>query len=136
MFLFEGAHNAEVLLNEANGERSRALVTIPSGAGKVAPGTLLTTAGAVATDWTTVALVNLNWVDATSAAKQAAVISCDAEVHGEFLAWGAATDTNKKAAESALAERGIIVRWTTPPSGDVANGGGVGVVEEGDATGA
>lgn len=130
MALNEGAHNAEFILSEAAGERSRGLVTIPSGQGKIAPGTLLTSAGAkAAADYADAALVNINWVDATSAAQKAAVISRDAEVHGEFLAWPTAeTDAHKVAAVASLAERGILVRWTVHPAGIAYNGGDAGIV--------
>jgi hypothetical protein len=130
MALNEGAHNAEFILSEASGERSRGLVTIPAGQGKVAPGTLLTTAGVrAAADYSDAAIININWVDATTVAQKAAIFSRDGEVHGEFLAWpNAETDVHKVAAVAALAERGILVRWTVHPAGIAYNGGDAGIV--------
>lgn len=130
MALNEGAHNAEFILSEAGGERSRALAHIPAATGRIAPGTLLTATGAkAAADYSDAVQININWVDATGAAAvPAATFARDGEVHGEFLAWPAnETDAHKVAAVAALAERGILVRWTTPPAGVAFNGGDAGV---------
>lgn len=115
----EGVHNAEFLLSEANGQYSREVVTISSGAGVVQAGSLLNSANAVVDGsgvaYNTAAKVVLNTVDATDADVKAAVIVRHAEVHGDLLAWpDAATTANKETAATALATAGIIVRWTYP----------------------
>lgn len=113
----EGVHNAEFLLSEGNGQISRELIVIASGAGIVAAGTLLTSANVpITNNYGDAAKIVYGTVDATDAAAEAAAIARQAEVHGELLAWpDAATDNDKLAASTALAAQGIIVRWTVEP---------------------
>lgn len=115
-----GARTAEFLLAEANGERSRGLIVIPSGSGAVAAGTIVDATGAPITNAAaaTAAAIVYGAVDATTADAKAAAIIGDAEVHGEMLQWPAgATDASKLAVADALADRGIVVRWTQRPVG-------------------
>ncbi len=116
-----GVRNAEFLLAEANGERSRSLFEIPAASGSLIAGTILKADGApllLAADVATAVGVLYGAVDATDAAQKAAVIAKDAEVHGELLAWPAGfTDANKLAVADALENKGIIVRWTQRPVG-------------------
>jgi len=115
-----GARTADFLLAEANGERSRGLLVITSGAGVVDAGTIVDIDGAPITNAAaaTAAAVVYGSVDATDADAKAAAIIRDAEVHGEMLKWPAgATDANKLAVADALADRGIVIRWTQRPAG-------------------
>ena len=115
-----GVRNAEFLLAEANGERSRSLFEIPAASGVLVPGTILKATGApllLAADVATAVAVLYGGVDATLAVK-AAVIAKDAEVHGELLAWPEDfVDADKLAVADALENKGIIVRWTHRPVG-------------------
>lgn len=120
--LIEGRHPGEFLMTEANGQRSRENITIASGAGIIAPGTLLGkvaasgkfVASAVgATDGSqTVVAVALYGCDATSADAAIAAIVRDAEVNGHVLSYHADRDlaAEKASAEADLAGVGIIVR--------------------------
>lgn len=115
----EGVHSAEFLLSEGNGQYSREVVTISSGAGVVKAGTLLNSSNAPVNGdsvlYSAAAKVVLGAVDATDADADAAAIVRAAEVHGDLLAWPTgATVENKTAAATALAAQGIIVRWTYP----------------------
>ena len=115
-----GARTADFLLAEANGERSRGLITIPSGAGVVEAGTIVDATGAVVSNANaaTAAAIVYGTVDATNAVQKAAAITRDAEVHGEMLKWpSGATASNKLAFADALADRGIVIRWTQRPTG-------------------
>ena len=112
----EGVHALEFLLSEANGQRSREQVTVPSGQGKLAAGTMLTSANVKAVDGANAVKVLTHAIDATDAAAEASVIARDAEVHGELLGWETnTTPTEKLAAATSLATVGILVRWTTVP---------------------
>lgn len=122
MDLLPTGNTAEFLLSEAPGERSRALFHLPSGQGYLRPGTMLTSAGEVATDNADIAGVLYGGVntgdDAGGAPVKATVVDKDAEVHGEFLQWGEGdADAIKAAFSEALAARGIVVRWTHRPEG-------------------
>jgi len=120
--LNEGRHPGEFLLTEANGQRSRGNITIASGAGIIAPGTVLGkvtasgkfVASAVgATDGSQTAVaVTLYGCDATSADAAIAAIVRDAEVNGNVLAYHADRDQagEKASANTELAAVGIIVR--------------------------
>ena len=111
-----GVRNAEFLLSEANGQRSRELVIIPSGQGQLAAGTLLTASNTKAVDGVDAVKVLYNAVDATSEAVKATAVARDAEVHGELLGWQADTTNDEKLlAAIDLEASGIIVRWTTKP---------------------
>lgn len=120
--LIEGRHPGEFLMTEANGQRSRENITIASGAGIIAPGTLLGkvaasgkfVASAVgATDGSQTAVaVALYGCDATSADAAIAAIVRDAEVNGHVLTYHAGRDqaAEKASAKADLAGVGIIVR--------------------------
>ncbi|TVR06635.1 MAG: head decoration protein [Salinarimonadaceae bacterium] len=124
----EGRHPGEFLLTEATGSRSRDAIVIASGAGVLAPGTVLGrfTSGANAGKFTAsinaaadpdvgqqvaVALL-LYGVDATSGDVAVAAITRDAEVNGNVLTYHTSVDdATKRAAKNAqLAAVGIIVR--------------------------
>ncbi len=118
----EGRHPGEFLLTEANGQRSREAVTVASGAGIIAAGTVLgkvTASGKYlasavgAVDGSEVAVaVALYGCDATSADVEIAAIVRDAEVKGPILTYHADRDLDaeKSAANADLAGVGIIVR--------------------------
>jgi hypothetical protein len=120
--LNEGRHPGEFLMSEAAGQRSRGNITVASGAGIIAPGTVLGkvtatgkfVASAVgATDGSEVAVaVALYGCDATSADAAIAAIVRDAEVNGTVLTYHADRDlpAEKAAANTNLADAGIIVR--------------------------
>ena len=112
----------EFILSEANGKRSREAITIASGAGIIAAGTVLgkiTASGkfvasaAGATDGSEVpAAVAIYGADASSADVSVSAIVRDAEVNGKCLTWHADRDqpAEKAAANAALANLGVIVR--------------------------
>lgn len=120
--LTEGRHPGELLLTEANGQRSREAVTVASGAGIIAAGTALGKVTATgkylasavgAVDGSEVAVaVALYGCDATSADVEIAAIVRDAEVKGPVLTYHADRDLDaeKTAANADLAGVGIIVR--------------------------
>lgn len=121
-----GARNAGGILTEANGHRSRANITILSGSGILAPGTVLgkvTAPGASegkyrpaspdATDGSQTAVaVLLYGVDASSADAWVAGLVRDAEVNGKTLTYAPTVNTQalRLAADAQLAAAGIIVR--------------------------
>lgn len=118
----EGRHPGEFLLSEAAGQRSREVVTVVSGAGVIAPGTILgkITAGGKyqtrdvsAVDGSeTAAAVALYGCDATSADAEITAIFRDAEVKADGLALTVNADEAAERASAAteLAAAGIIVR--------------------------
>ncbi|MFA8386875.1 MAG: head decoration protein [Pelagibaca sp.] len=120
--LTEGRHPGEFLMSEANRQRSRDNITVASGAGIIAPGTVLgkvaasgkyVASAAGATDGSEAAVaVALYGCDATSAEAAIAAIVRDAEVNGSVLTYHADRDqpAEKAAANAALAAVGIIVR--------------------------
>ena len=126
--LNEGRHPGEFLMSEANRQRSRENITIASGSGIIAPGTVLGkfTSGAnkgkygpapsAAADPDvgnqTAVAVALYGCDATSADADIAAVARDAEVNGKTLTYASSVnDDAKKAAKIAqLAAVGIIVR--------------------------
>lgn len=120
--LTERRHTGEFILSEAAGKRSRDNVTIASGAGILAAGTVLGqitasgkyVASAVgAADGSQVAkAVLLAEVDATSADVAAVALTRDCEVNGNILTYAADRDlaAEKTAANVDLAGAGIIVR--------------------------
>jgi hypothetical protein len=120
--LTESRHPGEFLMSEANGQRSRETITIASGAGVIAPGSVLgkiTASGKYlvsaigAVDGSqTAAAVSLYGCDATSADQKIAAIVRDAEVNGNILTWHADRDqaAERAAAKADLAVVGIIVR--------------------------
>lgn len=123
--LTEARRSAEFVLSEGNGGISRDAVTIVSGAGKLAAGTVLgkitasgkyepATAAAAdpATGSETAVAVLLYPADATSADVNAAGITRFAEVNVNLLAYDdTVDDATKRAAKVAqLAAVGIIAR--------------------------
>lgn len=121
----EGARDLGFVLSEANGKRSRDVVTIADGAGVLAPGTVLgaitanghytisANAEVVDSEGAETALAVLAYgVDATDSAVEAVVISADAEVIGAELVYDASVDNATKIAAKAtqLAAVGIKVR--------------------------
>ena len=120
--LLEARHPGEFLMTEANGQRSRETITIASGAGVIAPGTVLGkltasgkyVASAVgASDGSqNPAAITIYGADATSADVDVGAIVRDAEVNGHCLVYHADRDqpAEKAAANVALAAIGIIVR--------------------------
>lgn len=122
MALTEGRHTAECILSEANGQRSREVITVLSGEGVLVVGTVLakvTASGkyvaavASAADGSQTAVaVLLEQVDATSADAEALVLARDAEVNGNTLTYDSSVDdgTKKAAKVTQLTAVGIIVR--------------------------
>lgn len=120
--LTEGRVTAAYILSEASGKRSRDNAKMASGAGKVAPGTILgkiTASGkfvphapAAADGSETAVAINYAEVDATAADAPCLVTARDTEVKGPELVYNAATDTQpeKDAVHASLAANGIIVR--------------------------
>lgn len=120
--LTEGRYAAEFVLSEASGSRSRDNITIVSGAGVVAAGTVLgkiTASGKYkpSTDTgsdggQTAIAISLYKVDATSADVAVAAITRDAEVNRNILTYDSTVsdDTKKSAKHTQLAAVGIIVR--------------------------
>ena len=120
--LTEGRHPGEFLLTEATGQRSREAITIASGAGIIAPGTVLgkvtasgkyiASAVGAADGSETAAAVCLYGCDATSADVDVSAIVRDAELKGDILTYHADRDlaAEKDAANADLAALGIIVR--------------------------
>lgn len=120
--LTEGRHAAEFILSEGNGHVSRDAVTIVSGAGKLAAGTVLgkitasgkfTASPATGTDGSqTAAAVLLAPVDATSADIVGVAVTRACEVNGNLLAYDATVDdaTKRAAKATQLATVGIIAR--------------------------
>ncbi|GHH52491.1 head decoration protein [[Pseudomonas] boreopolis] len=115
-----GVRNAEFLLSEANGERSRELIYIPTGQGILPAGTLLKADNTKAVDGAEAVKLLYGQVDTGTAAGGLAVkgtaIARDAEVHGELLGWASDTTSDEKLlAAISLEESGIVVRWTNRP---------------------
>ena len=120
--LVETRHPAEFILSEATGQRSRDTITIASGAGIIAAGTVLGkvtatgkyVASAVgASDGSEVpAAINIYGADASTAGANVSAIVRDAEVNGHCLVYHADRDqpAEKAAALDALKSLGIIVR--------------------------
>jgi hypothetical protein len=118
----EGRNPGEFLLSEASGNRSRDVITVASGAGVIAPGTVLgkltsggkyTPSPATGADGSQTAVaVALYGCDATSADQKLVVVARDAEVNVNLLAYASSVDdaTKKAAKASQLAAVGIIVR--------------------------
>lgn len=124
----EGRHPGEGLLSEASGSRSREAVTVASGSGVIAPGSVLGvyTSGANAGKYSlaphaaadpdvgnqTAVAIALYGCDATDADRQITVIARDAEWNGTTLTYDATVnDAGKRATKAAqLKAVGIIVR--------------------------
>ncbi|MFM8748395.1 MAG: head decoration protein [Aestuariivirga sp.] len=120
--LVETRHPGEFILSEANGHRSREAVTIASGAGIIAAGTVLgriTASGRYAasavgaSDGSQVpAAIAIHGADASAASATVSAIVRDAEVNGKCLTYHADRDqpAEKAAANAGLAILGVIVR--------------------------
>ncbi|TWA73944.1 bacteriophage lambda head decoration protein D [Azospirillum brasilense] len=120
--LTEGRHAAEFILSEGNGSVSRDAITIVSGAGKLAAGTVLgkitasgkyTASPATGSDGSqTAAAILLAPVDATSADATGVAVTRFSEVNGNTLTYDASVDdaTKRGAKATQLATVGIIVR--------------------------
>ena len=120
--LTEKRHPGEFIHTEAVGNRSRGVVTIVSGAGIIAAGTVLgqiTTGGKYqasavgASDGSeTAAAINIYEVDATSADVEVTALVRDCEVNNAVLTYHADRDQDaeKTAAHTDLETAGIIVR--------------------------
>lgn len=120
--LTEGRYAAEFILWEQGPTYSRDNITIASGAGVIAPGTVLGkvtatgkyVASAVgASDGSEVAAaINVYPVDATSADVEVAAITRAAEVNGNILTYHADRDqqSEKDAANAQLLALGIKVK--------------------------
>ncbi len=124
----EGRHTGEGLLSEATGSRSRESVTVASGAGIIAPGSVLGlyTSGANAGKYAlapaaaadpdvgnqVAVAIALYGCDATSADQKIAVVTRDAEFNGNTLTFHSSVNDAAKIAAKAtqLAARGVIVR--------------------------
>ncbi len=118
----EGRHNGEGLMSEASGQRSREAAVVASGAGIIAPGSVLgrvTASGkyvlspATGSDGSEVAVaIAIYGCDATSADQEIAIIARDAEWNGNTLTMhSTVNDAAKIAAKQAqLAAVGIIAR--------------------------
>ena len=120
--LIEGLHPGAFLMSEANGQRSRENIIIESGAGIIAPGTVLgkvtatgkyiaSAIGAADGSETPVA-INIYGADASASDAAVSAIVRDAEVNGHCLVYHADRDqpAEKDAANAALGALGIIVR--------------------------
>ena len=120
--LIEGLHPGAFLMSEANGQRSRENIIIESGAGIIAPGTVLgkvTASGkyiasaiGAADGSETPAAINIYGADASASDTAVSAIVRDAEVSGHCLVYHADRDqpAEKDAANAALGALGIIVR--------------------------
>ncbi|MGR0183208.1 head decoration protein [Azospirillum aestuarii] len=120
--LTEGRHAAEFILSEGNGSVSRDAITIVSGAGKLAAGTVLgkitasgkyTASPATGSDGSqTAAAILLSPVDATSADAAGVAVTRFSEVNGNTLTYDTSVDdaTKRGAKATQLATVGIIVR--------------------------
>lgn len=118
----EGKHPGEALLSEAAGNRSRETVTVVSGAGVIAAGSVLgkitasskyqLSAIGAADGSETADAVALYGCDASAADAECVVVARDAEVIGGELTYHADRDQDaeKTAANADLAAKGIIVR--------------------------
>lgn len=121
--VLEGRRDAEFLLSEANGSRSRDNIKYAAGSGKIKTGTVLgkvTASGkykphdpAAADGSQTAIALALNTIDVPADADLVDVgITRDAEVKAVCLTFNAATDTDaeKAAVIASLASVGIICR--------------------------
>lgn len=118
--LTEGPHTAGYLISEANGTRSREVITLLEG-NNLSPGAVLgkiTASGKyaalapAATDGSEkAAAVLYAGVDATAADKPAVITARDAEVQAAELTWPVgATPEQKTTALAQLATLGIVAR--------------------------
>lgn len=123
----EGRHAGEGLMSEAPGvgARSREVVTIKSGAGVIAPGTVLgeitsdgkfipsPNAEVVGSEGAEVATaISIYGCDATTSDQEIAVIARDAVWNGNTLTYDSSVDDAPKRTtkQAQLAAQGIIIR--------------------------
>ena len=117
-FPLTGVRTAGFLLSEANGERSRAMFSVPANTDTMKPGTIVAADGTPAASADEAAGILYGTVFESTAVQNATVIARDAEVHGELLQWPeGAVDADKTAYAVQLATLGIAVRWTDRPTG-------------------
>lgn len=117
-FPLSGARTAEFLLSEANGERSRALFSVPANTDTMKAGTILAADGTPAAVPEEAVAILYATVFESTAIQKATAVAKDAEVHGEFLQWPEGTDDADKTAYAVqLATVGIVIRWTERPTG-------------------
>lgn len=112
---------ADFLLSEAEGYRSREVITIPQGDTPMPVGSLVTMAGAAATAATVDAIL-MYPADPRGGAVRVTAIARDAEVNDAYLVYGALAQA---AVNTRLGTLGIIVRpgvlaqsIVTPSSGE------------------
>lgn len=119
MTFTEKAHPCAAILSEANFHRSRDIITVAYGQGKLAAGSVLAKASGAATytlvtadTSSTACAVLLYPVDATDTAVNATAVVRDAELRGGNLIYGSdiSTGTLKIPVVEALASVGLIVR--------------------------
>lgn len=118
--LTEGIHNNEGLISQANGERSRELVTVKSGQkfgamtvlGQITTGGKYVQCDPAATDGSEVAVaVSYAAVDATDADTPAVVYARDCELNAKIVQWKTGLSAGAIATATAeLAVKGIILR--------------------------
>jgi len=116
----EGKHAAQFILTEANGQRSRDSVNIPTGK-KFSAGTVLVTAtGSPYVSGAGPLCVAIYGADTTAAGAVAIQIACiarDAELNRHAMSWtNPYDDTAIGAAATELAKAGVIIRGTHLPS--------------------
>lgn len=116
----EGAHPAEFVLSEANGQRSRenAFIAHPI---TVAVGALLTAGAAATTDKPQTYTVATTGANAHAVALyggtsvpvdglRISIIARDAELNEKLVNFGAMSEAEKATARTTLAGRGIVLR--------------------------
>lgn len=118
--LTEGPHTGEYIVSEANGTRSREVITLASGTtgiagmvlGKVTASSKYVPLAPAATDGSqNAAAILFDNVDASATDRAAVITARDTEVRGSSLTWPAGISApNKAAALAALAALGIVER--------------------------
>jgi hypothetical protein len=116
----EGAHPAEFVLSEANGQRSRenAFLAHPT---TIAVGTLLTAGAAATTDKPQTYTVATTGANAHAVSLyggtsvpvdglRVSIIARDAELNEKLVNFGAMSEAEKATARTTLAGRGIVLR--------------------------
>jgi len=117
----EGAHPAEMILTEANGQRSRAYAYFAPGTTikigqpvkqtvaptSTTPGTFV--AAAVGADCTAIAIYG-GIADATNGLRIAVLVR-DCEINGYCISWGSITVPEQAIGMATLESKGIIVRY-------------------------
>lgn len=120
----ETGHAAGFIVSEANGQRSRANVTLEGSAGALKAGEVLGvyTSGSdtglyakfnqdASDGRETAVAISINDVDDSSATQEIAVVARDAEVNADELVWPSDIEAAEQTTgEGELADVGIIVR--------------------------